>query len=457
MAKLFGTDGIRGQANTEVTGELAYKIGRCAGFFLCKDSLAQQGSDAKPVMLMGKDTRISGDMLEAALTAGITSVGIDVIQLGIIPTPGVCYLTEELEVCGGVMISASHNPIADNGIKFFDTRGYKLSDSQEEEIEDYIFAKKDDIPVPTHEKIGKVEVNEELTDSYINYLAGQFKGDFSKLKVVLDCANGAAYRAAPGVLQKLGVELEVINDEPDGSKINVDCGSTSPGIIAERVRETAADLGIAHDGDADRVLLVDEKGTIVDGDRMMAILALDLLNRGELKKKTLVTTRYSNFGLQEALKKQGARVEIARNGDRYVLQKILANDYILGGEKSGHIINLKYNNTGDGICTALQILDVIRRTGQSLAELAGCMQEWPQQLSNVRVDNKDNWQTNRKIQQTIEQAQKDLGDSGRVFVRASGTEPVIRILLEGKEEAVLEKWQQRLSTVIAEELTDSRS
>jgi len=418
MAQLFGTDGVRGIANKELTGEIAYKLGRAAAYFLTDNYRGRK----RPQMLIGKDTRISGDMLEAALTAGITSTGVDVVKLGIIPTPGVAYLTDKLKIWGGVMISASHNPIADNGIKFFDAQGLKLTDAMEDGIEDLFFNNHGKIPNPTHENIGRVDTKTELLKQYIEHLTATIDQDLSDLSVVLDCANGAAYYTAPQVFKRLGVKVDVFNNNPDGARINVNCGSTYPRVIKEKVLKTGADVGIAHDGDADRIIIVDEKGNILDGDYIMAILALYLLRKDKLKGDTLVTTRYSNYGLKELLEENTAQMVLVANGDRYVLKEMRENGYNLGGEKSGHIIYLDYTKTGDGILTAIQILQVIKETGKKLSELAAELKLWPQELKNVRVENKENLNDDKVIQQEIKRAEKDLGNQGRVFVRASGTE-----------------------------------
>jgi phosphoglucosamine mutase len=448
MGNLFGTDGVRGIANKELTGELAYKLGRTTGHYLTK-SIEMKG---KPSFLIGKDTRISGDMLEAALVAGLTSVGIDVIKLGIIPTPGVAYLTDHLDVEGGVMISASHNPIADNGIKFFDQNGYKLTDEVEDEIEDLIINNSDELPYPTDELIGQVRENYSLLDKYKEHLLQTVDMDFSEFKIVIDCANGAAYKIAPEVLKELDANLTVINNLPAGEKINVECGSTYPEKVANRLTEEDADIGIAHDGDADRVIIVDEQGKILDGDIVMAICARNMLKKGNLRNKTLVTTRYSNFGLKEAVEEKGGRVEIARNGDRYVLNKMRENDYNLGGEKSGHIIFLDYNKTGDGLLTAIQLLQVMKEIDKPLSSLSKVMKPWPQRLTSVQVKHKERWQQNKLINRTIKKAKKELGEEGRVFVRASGTEPVIRLMLEGKDERLLRRWEEELAEIIKKEL-----
>lgn len=447
MGELFGTDGVRGVANEELTGELAYKLGRSGGYYLTKDF----EGDRKPVMLIGKDTRVSGDMLESALVAGMTSAGIDVIKLGIIPTPGVSYLTSMLDVDGAIMISASHNPIADNGIKFFTGGGYKLTDEMENEIEELIFDSYSSIPSPTSTDIGNAETVDDYVQKYIDYLVTTVDCDFSGLRIVLDCANGAAYKVAPKVLEKLGAELIIVNNQPDGDKINHNCGSTHPEIIQELVCKENADLGIAHDGDADRIIMVDEKGQIVNGDKIMAICALDMMTRNNLKGNTLVTTAYSNLGLREIIEKNGGKISITDNGDRYVLKEMIDNGYNLGGEQSGHIIFLDYNKTGDGVLTAIQTTAIVKRSGKKISQLADVMNEWPQRLANVRVKNKQ-WEDNRSIQNYIKEAEEELGTEGRIFVRASGTEPVIRVMLEGKNEDLLLKLEEKIVNIIENEL-----
>lgn len=446
--KLFGTDGVRGVANHELKGELAFKLGRIGGYFLSKNSKQE-----RPVVVIGKDTRLSGDMLEAALMAGLTSVGIDVYRLGIIPTPGVCYLSRTKDVVGGIMISASHNPTADNGIKFFDRNGIKLSDQAELEIEELIFNDhSEELPYPIDKEIGLVEEKYSWIDEYINFVIESSDKKLNDLKVVIDCANGAAYQASPAVFKALGAEVIVINDHPNGEEINVNCGSTAPGLAAEKVVETGADLGIAHDGDADRVILVDENGEIIEGDNIMAVAARDMLKEDKLNKKTVVTTKYSNLGLKESLAELGADLVITKNGDRYVLAEMLANDYKLGGEKSGHIIFSEYNTTGDGILTAVKIASIIKKEEQPLSELKEIMSYWPQLLANVKVSQKEGWEQNSKIAAEIKAAEEEIGGSGRVFVRASGTEPLIRVMLEGKEEELLNKWENKLKELISEEL-----
>jgi len=448
MGKLFGTDGVRGVANKELTAELAYKLGRAAAYYLSRD---RKEKGKKPLFLIGKDTRVSGDMLEAALAAGINSIGIDVLKLGIIPTSGVAYLASILEVDGAAMISASHNLVEDNGIKFFTGEGFKLSDQMEDEIEDIIFNTYDCLPRPISTEIGIAKDASHLQDKYIDYLLTTIDVDFSGLRIVLDCANGAAYRVAPEVLTRLGAQLLVINDETAGERINLNCGSTHPEVIREMVLKEKADLGIAHDGDADRVIMVDEQGQILDGDKIMAICSLALLKNNKLQKKTLVATAYSNLGLHELLRANGGNVVITENGDRYVLAEMLEKGYNLGGEQSGHIIFLDYNKTGDGVLTALQTIAILKKSGQKLSELASVMKTWPQRLSGVPVKDKS-WEDKERIKDIIAKAEARLGDQGRVFVRASGTEPLIRVMLEGKDDALLAELEKEIITIIEEEL-----
>ncbi len=446
--KLFGTDGVRGVANHELKGELAFKLGRIGGYYIIKNTKKD-----KPKIIIGKDTRLSGDMLEAALMAGLTSVGIDVYRLGIIPTPGVCYLTREKNVDGGIMISASHNPTADNGIKFFDKKGIKLSDEDELNIEELFFNDHSSkLPYPIDKEIGLIDEKYDWIDEYINYIKDSASENLSSLKIVVDCANGAAYKASPAVLRSLGAEVVVINDHPNGEVINVNCGSTAPEILAEKVLEFNADLGIAHDGDADRVILIDENGDIVEGDNIMAVAAHDMISENNLKDNTIVTTKYSNLGLKESLAEVGGNLVITKNGDRYVLAEMLKNGYQLGGEKSGHIIFSDYNTTGDGILTAVKIAEIMVKENKKLSELKSVMSYWPQTLANIRVKEKDDWESKEIIQKNIKKAEAEIGDDGRVFVRASGTEPLIRVMLEGKDQSLLKKWETILSEVISEVL-----
>lgn len=445
---LFGTDGIRGVANHELKGELAFKLGRIGGHFLSKNYEKE-----KPAVIIGKDTRLSGDMLEAALMAGLTSVGIDVYRLGIIPTPGVSYLSRIKDVVGGIMISASHNPSADNGIKFFDQKGIKLSDLDELEIEELVFNNHSEaLPYPIDNKIGLIKEKYDWIDNYNNFIIESTEVKLNGLKVVIDCANGAAYQASPYIFKALGADTIVINAHPNGEEINVNCGSTVPKTAAQKVIDVGADLGIAHDGDADRVILIDEKGEVVAGDNIIAVAARAMIKENKLNNKTVVTTKYSNLGLKESLAEVGAELSVTKNGDRYVLKEMLENDYNLGGEKSGHIIFSDYNTTGDGILTAVKISSIIIKENKALSELKEVMSYWPQILANVQVTQKEGWEKNSKISTKVNDAETEIADGGRVFIRASGTEPLIRVMLEGKDKDLLHKWKEKLTKVITNEL-----
>ena len=445
MGELFGTDGVRGEANRDVSPELAFKVGKAGAHFLAQDQ-----ADKK--VLIGKDTRVSGDMLEAALTAGITSLGIDVVEVGVVPTPAVAYLTRQEDVAAGIMISASHNPVQDNGIKFFNSDGVKLTDEQEEQIENIIFNTWEELPTISGADVGQKKELVGALEKYTDYLKTTVNYDFSGLKVVVDAANGAAYEAAPLVLEELGAEVVALNDQLEGQKINVDCGSTAPERLQEVVVQENADLGIAHDGDADRVIAVDETGELVDGDYILSICGRYLINHNQLPKDTIVVTKYSNLGLHQAMKEVGGKVEVTKNGDRYVLAAMREKGYKLGGEKSGHIIFLDYNTTGDGILTALQLLDIMQDTGQKMSALKAQMRELPQLLVNVEVDDKA-WEDNKAINEAIESVEETLSDKGRIFVRASGTEPVIRIMVEGEDKAELERLANSVAEVVKEQLT----
>lgn len=445
MGKLFGTDGVRGVANQELTPDLAFKLGRAGAYVLAKEH-------QRPKILIGKDTRLSGDMLEHALAAGICSVGADVTILGVIPTPGVAYLTRALGAQAGVVISASHNPMEDNGIKFFGSNGYKLPDILEEEIEEMIIEGKK-LPSPVGKDVGRVEYLNDAVKRYTLYLTESLGSDLSGLKIVVDCANGAASLAAPEVLTGLGAEVIPVFNHPDGININAGCGSTHPKELMELVKQHGADLGIAHDGDADRTLLVDENGTLVDGDKIMVFCSKHLKDKNLLKGNKMVVTVMSNLGLRLALKKSGIEVLETKVGDRYVLEKMLESGAVLGGEQSGHIIFSEYNTTGDGIATALQVLKVMAETGQPLSQLAAQMTRLPQVLINVRVKDKTGWETNPAIKEAITRVEGILKDTGRVLVRPSGTEPLIRVMAEGPDETLLRELVQEIVRVVERELS----
>lgn len=445
MGKLFGTDGVRGIANTELKPELAFDLGRAATVLFGREH-------ENPVFVIGRDTRISGQMLESALAAGICSAGGQAILVGQIPTPAVAYLTRRLAAQAGVVISASHNPFPDNGIKFFAGTGYKLPDAVEEQLEDLVMNQMAALPRPTGAKIGTITYRHDLIADYIDYALKTIDTDFSGLKIVLDCANGAAYEIAPIILKRLGADVIVINDAPNGNNINDHCGSTHLEGLQAAVVKHGADFGIAHDGDADRCLAVDETGAIVDGDQIMVICALAALKRHKLVDNTLVVTVMSNIGLHHAIKQAGGKVLVTPVGDRYVLEAMLKQGLVLGGEQSGHIILGDYSTTGDGILTALQLIASIKRSGNKLSELAGLMTRYPQVLVNVRVKDKTGWEENGTIRQAINAGEGKLGEDGRILVRPSGTEPLIRVMAEGPHLPELETIVHRIAKTIEQEL-----
>lgn len=440
MPRMFGTDGVRGVANSEaLSPELAFALGRAAA------ALARERSGGRVTAVVGRDTRRSGPMLAAALSAGICSAGGDVVDLGVITTPGVAFLTRHLKADFGVMISASHNPAPDNGIKFFSADGYKLPDEAEDQLEAKVKAKPDTMPRPTGADLGSIRQSAEAVEAYVEYLVSTGE-PLSGLRVVVDCGHGAAYRVSPEVLRRLGAEVIALNTAPDGLNINDGCGSTHPEALQEAVRAHGAHAGIAHDGDADRCIAVDERGELVDGDQIMAICALDLKARGQLPNDTLVATVMSNMGLELLMRAHGVNLVRTKVGDRYVLEEMLKGGYGLGGEQSGHVIFGALSTTGDGILTAVQLLSILARERQPLSVLAGRMQRLPQWLENVRVARKEGWDQNPAIREAIARAEAELAGQGRVLVRASGTEPLIRVMLEGADMAQI----QRLSVAIAE-------
>lgn len=445
MSRLFGTDGVRGTANTTLTPELAYKLGRAATFLFGQDH-------DSPVILIGRDTRISGSMLEAALAAGICSAGGQAILAGIVPTPAVAYLTRKLQAQAGVVISASHNPYPDNGIKFFAGTGYKLPDAVEDKLEQLVLASDDTLPRPTGAAVGTIAHRPDLLDDYISFVAGIVATDFTGITVVVDCSHGAAYEAAPRLLRQLGATVIVINAEPTGININDNCGSTHLEGLQQAVVAHGADLGIAHDGDADRCLAVDEQGKVIDGDQIMVMCSLNLMKQGKLKANTLVTTVMSNIGLHKAMKEAGCQVLVTPVGDRYVLEAMAEKGYSLGGEQSGHIIFLDYNTTGDGILTALELIAAVKQSGKKLSELGALMTRYPQLLVNIRLKSKEGWDSNPAIAAAIATGERELGDSGRILVRPSGTEPLIRVMAEGPSPEDLQRIVNNIAAVIKGEL-----
>lgn len=445
MGKYFGTDGVRGVANRELTAELAYKIGRCGGYVLA-------GQVEKPTVVIGLDTRISGPMLESALIAGLLSIGANVIRLGVVSTPAVAYLTRLLKADAGVMISASHNPVEDNGIKYFGGDGFKLSDETELEIERLMDAEIDELPRPTGSGMGTVTVDEQAKLKYLEFLKKTVTSSFEGMRIVLDCAHGAAYELAPAIFRELGAEVTTIGAEPNGLNINDRCGSTHPEQLKQEVVRLHADLGLSFDGDADRLIAIDGNGEEVDGDYILCICG-DALNReGKLNHGTVVTTVMANIGFFKALKDVNLKALQTAVGDRYVMEEMRKGGYNLGGEQSGHVIFLDHNTTGDGILTALQLVDTIRKSGKSLVELKQMMRKYPQVLINVRVGDKSKYNGNEMIEQAVLKVERELGDNGRVLVRPSGTESLIRVMAEGPEKQVIEDYANEIAGVIKAEL-----
>lgn len=442
--KLFGTDGVRGEANTVLTAELAYQLGRAAAFVLKRDGLP----DKEPAFVIGKDTRISGDMLEASLIAGICSTGVNVYQAGVIPTPAVAVLTRMLNCMAGVVISASHNPYQDNGIKFFSPLGTKLPDEMEAAIEEVIAADLAGIPTPSGAAVGRVITYPEGAERYSSFIKGKVDGDLSGLRVVADCANGAASYIAPRLLRELGADVTVICNQPDGININDRCGSTHLQQLQSAVVAQQADLGIAYDGDADRLLAVDEQGNVVDGDRLLLIFGSYLKEQGLLAEDTVVITVMSNMGLKIALKEQGIQTLDTKVGDRYVIEGMKNSGAVLGGEQSGHIVFGLDNTTGDGILSSVKLLQILKYRKKSLSVLAEEMEQYPQILINVKVKQKNGWQDQAEIQQAIAAAQQQLGDAGRILVRASGTENLLRVMVEGKEQTQIEQLAAQIADVV---------
>ena len=443
MSRMFGTDGVRGVANTELTAELAYKLGRAGAYVLTEGA-------HKPKILVAKDTRISGDMLEAALVAGILSVGAEAIVLGVIPTPAVAYLTRKYNADAGVMISASHNPVEYNGIKFFNNNGYKLSDQLEDEIQRVIESDFEGVPNPTGISLGREKIEISALDDYIEFAKNTISVDLKGMKIALDCANGAAYKAAVEAFRDLGAEVYVINDNPDGTNINEKCGSTHPEELMEYVVKKGCDVGFAFDGDADRCLAVDEKGNLINGDFILTLCAKYLKENNKLKDDTLVVTVMSNLGLDIACKNLGIKTLKTKVGDRYVLEEMVNNEYVLGGEQSGHIIFLNHNTTGDGLVTALQVSAIIKQSNESLSSLCSIMKELPQVLVNAKVpnDKKDIYLKDAEIIAEIERMEKLMDGKGRVLIRPSGTEPLVRVMLEGENQEEIDKLAHNLADMI---------
>ncbi len=444
MRKLFGTDGVRGVANLEpMTSEIAMQLGRAAAHIFMRRAGRHQ-------VVIGKDTRLSGYMLESALTSGICSMGVDVLLVGPLPTPAIAFLTRSLRADAGVVISASHNPYQDNGIKFFSSEGFKLPDEVEARIEQLIISDEIKHLRPTADAIGKAYRIGDAEGRYIEFVKRSLPKDLDLqgVKLVVDCANGAAYKVAPAVLRELGAEIEVIANTPDGMNINDGCGAVHPERLQEAVRRHGAHIGIALDGDADRAIFVCEQGQLIDGDHVMAALGLDLHAQGQLACKTVVGTVMSNFGLELAMKKAGIQLMRTPVGDRYLMERMLADGYNFGGEQSGHFIFLDHNTTGDGLISALQILSLMKRTGRPLSELAKAMTAVPQVLLNVRVKHKPDLTQMPDIQQAIKTAEATLNGSGRVLVRYSGTEALLRIMVEGERDTMIRAVADHLAELV---------
>jgi phosphoglucosamine mutase len=446
MSRLFGTDGVRGLANKDITSESALKLAQAAAIVLGEQARAR---GQKPIAVIGRDPRISGEFLAAAISAGLASSGVDVFDAGVIPTPATSFLTADLDADFGVMISASHNPAPDNGIKFFSRGGHKLDDAVEDAIEKALSAK----PLtPIGAEIGHVKTFSDAKSRYLVHLQGTLPNSLKGIKVVVDCANGAASDIAPKAFRDAGAEVVVIGNEPDGYNINLGCGSTHLSALQAAVVEHGADVGIAHDGDADRTLAVDATGAIVDGDQIMAILAVAAKARGDLSRNTLVATVMSNLGLKIAMKQAGIEMIETKVGDRYVLEVIREGGYTLGGEQSGHLIFARHATTGDGILTGLQLLAQMSSTGKSLQELASAMKVYPQVLINVPQVDKSKVDSDPELQKVVQEAKSELGETGRVLLRASGTEPLVRVMVEAQDAGTAQSWAERIARVVEKQL-----
>ncbi|HEY1581795.1 MAG TPA: phosphoglucosamine mutase [Chthoniobacterales bacterium] len=451
--KIFGTDGVRGVANVEpVTAETALKLGRAAAHVFTTLNPQAHPPGTRPKIVLGKDTRLSGYMLENALVAGITSLGVDVLLIGPLPTPGVAYITRSLRADAGIVLSASHNSYEDNGIKFFRHDGYKLDDEIEQKIEQLVFAGEIDSVRPTAKKIGRATRIDDALGRYVEFAKASFPRGMTleKMRIAVDVANGAGYKSTPCILRELGAELIVAHNQPNGTNINAGCGSTYPEEIQRLVLKSEAMVGIANDGDADRVLLCDESGAIVDGDEILAIASVDLLGRGQLAQETLVATIMSNFGLDEALAAHGGKVIRTKVGDRYVIEEMVRRNLNLGGEQSGHMIFRDFTTTGDGIVSALQILRIMQATGKSLGELKQCLKKYPQAQRNLRVKEKPALESLPKVTELVRETEKSLGGKGRVLLRYSGTEPKIRLLIEGHDSERIDADANRIADAIQE-------
>ena len=442
MRKYFGTDGIRGIAGESLTADLSFKVGKALGKLLTEKK-------EHPKVVIGRDTRISCDMIEQALTAGLTSTGVNVMTVGTIPTPAIAYLTKTIETDSGIMISASHNPYQDNGIKIFGPDGFKLTDEQELEIESLI-DNSEQIKNASFEKIGKVYGGNELTQKYIQHIKQSITGDLSEIKIALDCANGATTGVAPFIFGDLEADIETIGCQPNGININDNVGSTKIETISAFVKENNVDVGFAFDGDGDRVLAVDAKGNIVDGDKIMFILAKHLKEQGELKDNMVVSTVMSNIGFYKAIEENGLQSVKTAVGDRYVVEEMRKNDYSLGGEQSGHIVLMNYATTGDGILTAVKLANIIKTSGKSLEELASEVSIYPQKLVNIKVVDKKTAMEDSEILAECEKVEKELEGNGRILLRASGTENLIRVMVEASSDELTDKYCEQVAKIVRE-------
>ena len=442
MRKYFGTDGIRGIAGESLTADLSFKVGKALGKLLTEKK-------EHPKVVIGRDTRISCDMIEQALTAGLTSTGVNVMTVGTIPTPAIAYLTKTIETDSGIMISASHNPYQDNGIKIFGPDGFKLTDDQELEIESLI-DNSEQIKNASFEKIGKLYGGSELSQKYVQHIKQSISGDLSDIKIALDCANGATTGVAPYIFGDLEADIETIGCQPNGININDNVGSTKIDTISTFVRENNVDVGFAFDGDGDRVLAVDAKGNIIDGDKIMFILAKHLKEQGELKDNMVVSTVMSNIGFYKAIEENGLQSVKTAVGDRYVVEEMRKNDYSLGGEQSGHIVLMNYATTGDGILTAVKLANIIKSTGKSLEELASEVSIYPQKLVNIKVIDKKAAMEDSEILAECEKVEKELEGNGRILLRASGTENLIRVMVEAKSDELTDKYCEQVAKIVRE-------
>lgn len=446
MTKFFGTDGVRGIANSELTPELAFKLGRFGGYVLTKHA------NERPKVLIGRDTRISGQMLEGALVAGLLSIGAEAMRLGVITTPGVAYLTKALGAQAGVMISASHNPVEDNGIKFFGPDGFKLSDDEEEEIEELLNQDTDDLPRPVGKDLGIVSDYFEGSQKYLQFLKQTVDEEFTGIHVALDCANGSTSSLATYLFADLDADVSTMGASPNGLNINDGVGSTHPEALAAFVQEKGANVGLAFDGDGDRLIAVDEKGQIIDGDQIMYICAKYLKQEGLLKKNTVVSTVMSNLGFHKGLEALGINSVQTAVGDRYVVEEMKANGFNLGGEQSGHIIFLDHNTTGDGLLTGLQLINIMKIANKPLSELAAEMKKYPQKLVNVKVTDKYHVLENEKIKSVIDEVEREMAGNGRVLVRPSGTEPLVRVMVEAQTAEDCSRFVSRIAGAVEAEM-----